>query len=802
MSEVLLVSGFHRSATSLTAQWLHHAGISMGAQLVPPHASNPDGHFEDLPVVRMHDRWLQRHRTDWLFHDECALAPDTRLQSAIAAYVSARDAASNGTAWGIKDPRLILALPAWKASLGDRLHLIVLARHWAECLQSLAIRHARELAWHLLPASHQQTHLRPWLDAEACARAWLATARRSIEAASSQPERVQVFTARGVAAAPGLPLALSAAGERLVVGEDSKPELKPSMLHASVDFRMLPPISSALREELDADWQRLLELARLRAPDEALLTASRSPLGRHTAAQLITACSAQLKATSTLRGNAAESQTAAQVLLKHVREALAAKRPGLARVVLGEHASAADCGAARLEAEAEILLAEGVSEADQAIALLDQAAMAASKPEALRLGLRICRLLLDEARGPEALERLRRLGTGTDASAPAQAWPLQARALELTDGESARDAFLAALPEDALTVQFARAQALLPRDYAAGNAALADCVRTAQAGRPLLPWLTALWRVLPNDAAFEALLHSLWTPWRDVFGEDALRARLGLASLPAWRACLPDLPALLLIVDEPADAHALSHCLEADGWLTLDAFNLAERPQALQSRDGWTEALCAALPAACPDQPPKGLLLRADRCLDHAGALLSLSPALRLLHLQRHGLEAALAPCPHAPEVVRQRLQTEVQTSERPAVQLQAWLSTRQCVQGLATTHPERVLQWRLERLANGGVDALKAWQALAGETAVPFRLSHRHHHAARAMFPDTLMRLVEAFGYALNLPDQTTLPADFVPAHYLELNPDVAAEGMDAVQHWVLHGRTEQRRWRRVGQD
>lgn len=797
MSEVLLISGFHRSATSLTAQWLHHAGVSMGSQLVPPHASNPDGHFEDLPVVRMHDRWLQRHRTDWLFHDECALAPDARLQGAIAAYVGARDAASNGTAWGIKDPRLILALPAWKASLGDRLRLIVLARHWAECLQSLAIRHARELAWHLLPASHQQTHLRPWLDAEACARAWLATARRSIEAASSQPECAQVFTARGVAACPALPIALPAAGERLDVGEDSKPELKASMLHASVDFRMLAPISRPLREELDAAWDRLLELARLRAPDEALVTASRSSLGRHTAAQLIAACSAQLKASTTLSGTAALAQTTAQVLLKRVHEALAAKRPGLARVALGEHASAADCAAARLEAEAEILLAEGVSEADQAIALLDQAAIAASKPEALRLSLRICRLLLDEARGPEALERLRRLGTGTDASTPVQAWALLARALELTDGESARDAFLAALPEDALTVQFARAQALLPRDYAAGNAALADCVRTAQAGRPLLPWLTALWRVLPNDAAFEALLHSLWTPWRDAFGEDALRARLGLASLPAWRACLPDLPALLLIVDEPADGHALSRCLEADGWLTLDALSLAENPQELQSRDQWTEVLCAALPAACPDQPPKGLLLRGDRCLERAGALLSLSPALRLLHLQRHGLEAALAPSPHEPEVVRLRLQTEAQTTERPAVQLQAWLSTRLCIQGLAAVHADRVMQWRVERIANGETEAVHAWRALSGTTAVPFSLSHRHHRAARTTFPEPQLRLVEGFGYALNLPDQTTLPADFVPARYLKLNPDVASEGMDPVQHWVLHGHAEKRRWR-----
>lgn len=41
------------------------------------------------------------------------------------------------------------------------------------------------------------------------------------------------------------------------------------------------------------------------------------------------------------------------------------------------------------------------------------------------------------------------------------------------------------------------------------------------------------------------------------------------------------------------------------------------------------------------------------------------------------------------------------------------------------------------------------------------------------------------------------TLPADFDPAAYLALNPDVRAAGVDPAEHWLAHGVAEGRRWR-----
>src|SRR3546814_4923221 len=52
ISPVIICTGFHRSATSLTAQLLHSGGLDMGRRLVANHISNPDGHFEDVEMVR------------------------------------------------------------------------------------------------------------------------------------------------------------------------------------------------------------------------------------------------------------------------------------------------------------------------------------------------------------------------------------------------------------------------------------------------------------------------------------------------------------------------------------------------------------------------------------------------------------------------------------------------------------------------------------------------------------------------------------------------------------------------------
>ena len=59
---VFILTGFHRSGTSLIGRYLLLSGINMGAVLLGPHPSNPYGHFEDVEVLDFHTRILKRER--------------------------------------------------------------------------------------------------------------------------------------------------------------------------------------------------------------------------------------------------------------------------------------------------------------------------------------------------------------------------------------------------------------------------------------------------------------------------------------------------------------------------------------------------------------------------------------------------------------------------------------------------------------------------------------------------------------------------------------------------------------------
>lgn len=76
---------------------------------------NPDGHFEDLDVVQVHDDLLAQHGTSW----QCTQAlnsNDKTIEQAIQSYVNHR-IAENRPYWGVKDPRLSLFLPYWHRAL-------------------------------------------------------------------------------------------------------------------------------------------------------------------------------------------------------------------------------------------------------------------------------------------------------------------------------------------------------------------------------------------------------------------------------------------------------------------------------------------------------------------------------------------------------------------------------------------------------------------------------------------------------------------------------------------------------------
>jgi hypothetical protein len=134
---VLVVTGMHRSGTSLLASLAAAAGVDMGTRLMPGSKGNPRGHFEDLDFVRFHEACLDLRGCGALSPPADGVQRFDEEEARAAAALLARRAGK--PAWGWKDPRTCLFLPAWDALLAEPLYLLVY-RHPVEVALSLVRR--------------------------------------------------------------------------------------------------------------------------------------------------------------------------------------------------------------------------------------------------------------------------------------------------------------------------------------------------------------------------------------------------------------------------------------------------------------------------------------------------------------------------------------------------------------------------------------------------------------------------------------------------------------------------------------
>lgn len=149
----IFLLGMHRSGTSLLTRLLEAAGFHLGTpdELLPAQADNEEGFFERLDVMHLnewlfevtdlspfprtlHNGWLQG-RT--ITPDQLT-APQWVTFAARAGEILARLKRS-GRPWVIKDPRICLTFPCWKALLGP-LPVILLNRNPVETAASLEKR--------------------------------------------------------------------------------------------------------------------------------------------------------------------------------------------------------------------------------------------------------------------------------------------------------------------------------------------------------------------------------------------------------------------------------------------------------------------------------------------------------------------------------------------------------------------------------------------------------------------------------------------------------------------------------------
>ncbi|MCG3141914.1 MAG: hypothetical protein HDKAJFGB_03256 [Anaerolineae bacterium] len=137
MSRALILTGMHRSGTSLIASLLAQAGVALGKSLLAPKANdNPRGFFEDADFVNFHQELLYARGLDILVARDFVLQPDATETERARALIAAR---ADQALWGWKDPRTSLVLEFWRALLPDARFLLVY-RHPLDVTLSLARR--------------------------------------------------------------------------------------------------------------------------------------------------------------------------------------------------------------------------------------------------------------------------------------------------------------------------------------------------------------------------------------------------------------------------------------------------------------------------------------------------------------------------------------------------------------------------------------------------------------------------------------------------------------------------------------
>lgn len=135
MVKTFIVTGMHRSATSLIAQALHEHGVHMGSDLISSRDSHPHDFYEHRPIVALHKDIL-----DSLGVDTSLGVPSRRR--VLDAFDKRSDRADSiieheqNNLWGFKDPRTSLTLEGWVPRV-ENPHIISIFREPLRVAESL-----------------------------------------------------------------------------------------------------------------------------------------------------------------------------------------------------------------------------------------------------------------------------------------------------------------------------------------------------------------------------------------------------------------------------------------------------------------------------------------------------------------------------------------------------------------------------------------------------------------------------------------------------------------------------------------
>lgn len=116
---MVIVTGYHRSGTSMLARLVHENGVCMGTPeslKTKPTKHNRAGHYEDTDFRNLNDLLLKERGykvTSWKVPTEknVPVEPGREVAQRMAALIVGRE--ERGIPWGFKDPRTMLTVGAW-----------------------------------------------------------------------------------------------------------------------------------------------------------------------------------------------------------------------------------------------------------------------------------------------------------------------------------------------------------------------------------------------------------------------------------------------------------------------------------------------------------------------------------------------------------------------------------------------------------------------------------------------------------------------------------------------------------------
>jgi tetratricopeptide (TPR) repeat protein len=231
----------------------------MGNNLMGPSFANRNGHFEDIPMVNLHDRLLNINATDWRYFADEPLTLTAGAIKEMRQYLEQRKkTVDEETLIGAKDPRAVLFLAGWHKATDGHLKTLMVFRDWRLSVSSLLKRHSRQLIQYSGDANKREIDMQFWLTPDLAAQMWISSARAMLRWFKQHPADTLLFDQASFVAKP-LELAEIASKKRFEPSLLKCRTYEQGLLQSAVPESMQGMISKQMRIQCDAIQQQLFE---------------------------------------------------------------------------------------------------------------------------------------------------------------------------------------------------------------------------------------------------------------------------------------------------------------------------------------------------------------------------------------------------------------------------------------------------------------------------------------------------------------------------------------------------------------